>query len=350
MRSRWIPDQVRNDNLARLSTDSITGLMRIWSNKVVNCRHFFQAIFGLDLLSGVEIMKQILIGMILATPVLIQALPEKLPIVKVAEVKSEELFDLYVYPVSLQSKQESEVYSEIIGVIKDVKVKIGQKVKVGDPLVLLQHTQPGYSEAAFRIKSPIAGTVADIFKKTGARVQKGEKLIHVVNRHDISIKFEIPEAELSLLKRGLSGLTEFRLIKEKLPVKITGVSPLVNPMSGTAKGELDWSQDKISDALKNEIKTKLFPGMIGRAQFKLNFRKGISIPKESVTFEKQQHFVRTVLNNKVAKKRVTLGKEIQGRVEITNGLSLGEVIIVSRSKYLKENEKVKIEKSETTDE
>ena len=289
-------------------------------------------------------MKQILFAIILASTVAKQALSKDLATVKVAELKSEELFDLYAYPVSLESKKESQVYSEITGVIKDLKVKIGQHVKAGDPLLLLQHTRPEYSYAPFHLKSPIEGTVAAIYKKTGARVQEGDLLLHIVNKKELGLFFEIPEAELNLLKKGLAAELEFRLIKEKIPVKISGVSPLIDPKSGTAKAELEWDQNKLKNSLKNEIKSKLYPGMIGRAIFKLNFRHGISIPKEAVSFEKQQHFVRTVLNQKVVKKAVTLGKEKQDRVEVTSGLMLGEIIIVSRNKYLKENEEVKIEK------
>jgi len=271
---------------------------------------------------------------------------EEAPTVKVAEAQIQELYDLYIYPVSLESKKESEVYSEIVGVIKEIKVEIGQTVTSGEPLLKLQHTQPEYSYAPFSVKSPIDGTVAAISKKTGSRVQQGDLLIHVVNRKDLEMIFEVPESELNLLKKGTKGEIEFRVINGKVPIEIKGISPLVKPMSGTALGKLTMTEAELSEEVKSRIRSKLYPGMIGRAKFKLNFRQGIAIPKEAVTFEKQKHMVRTIVNNKVIKKEITIGKEIDLLVEVTTGLAPGDTVVVSRSKYLKENEEVKIDKGE----
>jgi hypothetical protein len=152
--------------------------------------------------------------------------------------------------------------------------------------------------------------------------------------------FEIPQAELNLLKTGMAGEIEFRVLNEKLPLHISGISPLVKPLSGTASGELELGE------ISSKAREKLYPGMIGRALFKLNNRQGVVIAKDSVSFEKGKFQVRCVVDNHVVKKTVSLGKELDKKVEITSGLSAGEVLVLSASKYLKDNEEVKTEKGE----
>ena len=290
--------------------------------------------------------KELLILLVLSSPITANELPK----VRVIAAEVQELHDLYIYTVSLESRRQSEIHSEISGTVKEINVDIGQTVRVGDPLLQLQHMQPEYSYAPFIVNSPIDGTVAAIEKKIGSSVRQADMLIHIVNQKDLEIIFEIPEAELSLLKKEATGEIEFRVINNKIPVKIKGISPLVKPMSGTAVGKLAMREDQFTDELRNLIHSKLYPGMIGQAKFKLNSRMGIAIPKEAITFENQRYVVRTIINDKVIKKTITIGKEMDPFAEVTAGLTAGDLVVVGRSKYLKENELVEIDKGDPKNE
>ena len=270
-------------------------------------------------------------------------LAEDLPSVKVLKVSLSELYESYFYPVVLEARQESEISSEIDGIVKELKVKIGQSVQAGQVLMLLQQSKPGFSFAPFPIKSSITGTVAAVFKKSGSSVKTGDPLVQVVNHDELSLKFEIPEAELSLLKAGLSGEVRFKQAESPFPILISGISPILNLATGTASGELVWD-DKKADTHK--LRKSFLPGMVGRASFKINFRKGLSIPKLAVFFEKQSYAVRLVQGDKIVKKSIKIGKEHTDQVEILDGLKEGDLVVISRNKYLKDGETVKVDKEE----
>lgn len=286
-------------------------------------------------------MKNIFLYLSLLLPTLANA--EEIPSVKVLKAETKELYESYFYPASLEARQESEIYSEIDGVIKETRVKIGQNVKPGQVLMILRQSKPDYSYAPFQVKSPISGSVASIAKKVGSPVKQQEALLHIVNHDELTIKFEIPEAELAILKPGLAGELLFKRVDAPIPVHISGISPILNTSTGTASGELVWDDQKGKTA---KLRKNFLPGMVGRVSFKVNFRKGISIPKTALIFEKKTHGVRVVEGDKVFKKQVKIGKETGDQVEIVEGLKEGDLVVTSRNRYLKEGEVVKIDEKE----
>lgn len=265
------------------------------------------------------------------------------PEVKVEPIQNKEIFDTFYYPVSFEARQESEISSEIDGVVKEIKVKIGQSVASDQVLLTINHSKPDYSYVPFLVKSPIAGTVASINKKIGSYVKIGDSLIQIVNQSELAIRLEIPQTEISYFKPGLKGQIHISQEKQKLPVSVLGVSPLLNPTTGTSSAELTWDRSEMNKEAV-QLMGRILPGMVGRASFKMNARMGILIPKDSVFMEKKSHLVRLVQDNKIVKRVVKIAKEFADKVEIREGLKEGDQLVVSRSKYLKEGEAVTIMK------
>ncbi len=268
---------------------------------------------------------------------------EDRPTVKVLAVKLKDLFDTYYYPAVLETREESEVAAEIDGIIKESKVKIGQRVEANTTLFVLRQTKPDYAFSPFIVKSPISGTIAKILKKVGATVKIGEPLIHIVNHDNLAIKIEVPEAEVHFLKSGLSGEIQFRYSDSPLPILMSGLSPILSSRTGTSSGEVIWDERQTWQQDKLQLRKKFLPGMVGRVIFKINARKAISIPKNAVIFEKQSHMVRIIQDEKVLRKPIKIGKEYTEQVEILSGLNEGDLVVITRNKYLKDGELVKID-------
>lgn len=268
---------------------------------------------------------------------------EERPSVKVLAVKLTELFDTFFYPAVLEAREESEVIAEIDGIVKETKIKIGQRVESNSTLFILRQSKPDYAFAPFVVKSPITGTIAKILKKVGSTVKVGEALVHIINHDDLAIKIEVPEAEVNLLKAGLSGEIQFKNSDAPMPILISGLSPILSSKTGTSNCELIWDERSPWKQDKLQLRKKFLPGMVGRVSFKLNSRKAISIPKSAIIFEKQNYLVRVVQGEKVFRKLIRLGKEYPDQVEVLSGLTENELVVTTRSKYLKEGELVKID-------
>jgi biotin carboxyl carrier protein len=74
--------------------------------------------------------------------------------------------------MSLSRLDKKQLTAFIPGTIVDVKVKVGQQVKQGDILVILDAMKMHN-----RILAPIASVVKEVNVKTGDRVQKGFVLV-----------------------------------------------------------------------------------------------------------------------------------------------------------------------------
>jgi multidrug efflux pump subunit AcrA (membrane-fusion protein) len=277
-----------------------------------------------------------------------QAFGGEKPSVSVEKVKNEDIFDLYYLPVSLQAVEESLILADIDGIIAELPVKLGASVKKDDLLVVIRQLKSEIYHSPIQIKSPINGQIASVKAKVGGRVNAGDTLLQVVNPAKLAMLCEIPQKDLASFSAGSSGDIAFRVLSPKLlPVVISGVSPLVSALTGTSSCELSWDTKKLSEVDRHAISKQLFPGMVGTVEFKLAQRVGISVPDQALSFEKQSFLTRVVVDGKIKKRPVTIGKDLAGdRKEIISGLAVGETLVVSRSTYLKENEEVTIQESE----
>ena len=261
--------------------------------------------------------------------------------VTVHKVSISKIHDIYKYPVVVEPKYEREIYSEIRGYVENIYVTVGNLVKKGDILMDLKPTGPGYTEKAFIIKSPIDGQVARLDKKVGSYIKPDDLLLHIVEVNDLDLKIAIPQAELKLLSTKQKGAVEFRNSNIALPIIISGISQVVDQTTGTATGKLNWDSNSFNVEQSQMIKTDIYPGMLGYAIFKLNKRDGVVIPTKAIFYEKNEKKIRLVRDNKSIRKTIKLGKQLEGGLtEVLDGLQDGDLVVVSTSQYLKENEKV----------
>ncbi len=75
-------------------------------------------------------------------------------------------------PSTPSSGAANELTSPIAGVVHDLKVKVGDKVKENQPVVVIEAMKMNTN-----ISSPVNGTVKEIMVKAGDPVQQGQVLI-----------------------------------------------------------------------------------------------------------------------------------------------------------------------------
>ena len=194
-------------------------------------------------------------------------------VVFVNAVKPTELFDLLTYPARVIPKVNTTLLAEVDGIVSKILAPLGQKVSPRQKLMVLTHTDPVYQYAPVTVLSPVAGIVSAVGVTEGTQVSKGDKLASVTDPSQIRINVEVPAQDLSALSRGLVG--EFRISGRDgaLPVKVRGISPFVDPATGTATCELEFTNPGL-----------VSPGIVGQVTFKANIHKGITIPDYAIVY------------------------------------------------------------------
>jgi len=81
---------------------------------------------------------------------------------------------------------------------------------------------------------------------------------------------------------------------------------------------------------------RLIPGMLMNIELHLFERQGMVVPEESITQKQDQHFITIIqADNKAEIRPVKIGQRYNGFVEVTDGLKLGELVVVRGMGFIK---------------
>lgn len=254
----------------------------------------------------------------------------------VRKVQAEQIADILTYPARVRAKINATVLSENEGIISQVLVTLGQRVQAQQTLMVLKHTDPVYQYAPVQIPAPISGIVSAVDVTVGSHVLQGQKLAAVINPSQLEIQVEIPAQDLATIHQGMMG--EFKLPGQEalLNIRVLGVSPFVDPNTGTALAQLD---------IIHRTHALLSPGMQGQVTFKANSHLGFLIPDTAVIYKGKETYIRVIENKKVKQIAAVLGSKQRGSVEVLKGLYSGAELVERSSRFVAEGEAVNVENS-----
>lgn len=263
----------------------------------------------------------------------------KAPSVFVMKAKPEELFDQLSYPVRVVAKLNSTLLAETDGVVSAVPLGLGRRVSKGERILSITHTDPVYQYAPAAVTSPIAGVVSSLDVTEGTQVTRGQRLGTVTDPARIHLTSEIPAQDLPFIRKGAEGSLRVSSSAEPIRVRVTGVSPFVDPATGTAPCEIALLPTKGARPL-------LAPGEVGQVSFKARARQGVSLPDHAITYKGTDPFVRVLEGTKSKRVAVVLGTKQRGYVEILKGLAPGAVIVERSSRFVADGEEVSVQNPE----
>ncbi len=260
------------------------------------------------------------------------------PLVFVEKMKSAALHDELTYPARLVSKTSAALLAETDGVVRKISAPLGRAVKREETVLTIANTDPIYEYAPMAVRSPVAGVVSSVEVTEGSRVAKGQRLASVTDPAQVKILVEVAAADLFAITRGLSGELSVNSQVKPINVTVIGMSPFVDPGTGTATVELSLVDTK--------SKVPLPPGLVGKVSFKVREHQGLQLPESAVVYRGRLPAVRVVESGKARYAPVTLGPSRQGLVEISQGVKEGAEVILRSSAFVAEGEEVKVQPAE----
>jgi len=263
--------------------------------------------------------------------------PAKAPIVYAAAAKAAELFDILTYPARISPTVNSTLLSDAEGIVFKIFTPLGRPVKKGQKVLTIKNTDPVYDYAPLAVTAPVSGVVSSIEVTEGSHVAKGQKLATIVDPSKVKILIEISAYDVGTLQTGMTGELSAPSLDAPVPVKILGVSPFVDPATGSASAEL-----------KPLAEHRLPPGIVGRVTFKAREHVGIEIPESAITYRGQDAFVRLVEEGKAKFQKVELGQSRRGMVEVLKGLVEGTTFILRANAFVSDGEAVTVEQPGAT--
>lgn len=182
------------------------------------------------------------------------------------------------------------------------------------------------------IRAPIDGVVSSRDIKLGTQVTAGAPTFRVTGTTKLVVHLLIPQTELSRISAGDDADLRVDAIPgRRFKATISRISPTIDPRNGTFR----------ATAYIDNSDGSLAPGMFGR--FAIAYEKhsaALLVPDIAVLREDNENVVYVVKDGSAARRRVQLGIEANGLVEIVDGLEEREKVVVSGHGSLRDGSKV----------
>jgi multidrug efflux pump subunit AcrA (membrane-fusion protein) len=210
------------------------------------------------------------------------------------------------------------------GYVKKLFVKIGDKVKQGDPIVsVVQSLQA--NESSFPLRSPLSGIVVQIEKSEGEYVKEGDPKEFILRIDDTSKLYVVanaPEIDRVKIKAGQDVVIKASAI---LTRKYKGV---IRDLSLAAREKDQWSRSQVVE----------FPIRIEMIDSDETIKSGMSVVIDVITAKKENvltlrhEFVRRenekyfVVLASGERRDIQVGTQNEEGFEVISGLQEGEKI------------------------
>ncbi len=170
------------------------------------------------------------------------------------------------------------------------------------------------------ITAPFDGVLGLRQLSPGDYVKPGDKVVNIENIDPVKVDFRIPEVHAAVLKVG----QEISVALDPLPGKtfkgsVYAIDPLIDP-NGRAV---------LLRARVENLQGELRPGMFARVNLVLDRREdAIMLPETAVFPMGLKRFVFKAVDGKAVRTEVETGLRRDGKVEIVNGITLQDVIVL----------------------
>jgi membrane fusion protein (multidrug efflux system) len=221
--------------------------------------------------------------------------------------------------------------------------KIGTEVQYLQLKTSKEAAEAGISAVQEQLKmtkiiSPIDGTVDGVDIKLGQAIAPGMSAIKVVNFKNLKVKADLAESYAAKVHIGDQVFIKFPDISDTVSARVSYSSRAINPLNRTFGVEVLL-----------DTKHEYHPNQITILQIN-DYRSAkpvISLPVIYLQKDlKGENFVMVAENNKAAKRFVKTGKEYNGNIEITEGLTEADKVITNGYVGLNEGDVIKVKTAE----
>ena len=307
--------------------------------------------------------------------------------VEAAVVSSDEMAAFYTGTATLEADEQAVVVSQITGVVLKVNAEEADFVKAGQVLAVVEtdryaleversnaslkrlqtdfqrkkelfakklvstedfeRTSAEYEaqKAAYElakldlaytsIKAPITGYISERMVRVGNLVKLHQPVYHITSYDPLLAVLHVPERELRVLSKGLQVSMSVDAWPEELFAgEVIRISPVIDTNTGTFR---------VTTQIEDHGQM-LKPGLFGRVEILYDLHKDVPvIPRNAVITEDELNHV-FVINEEgeVNRRAIHLGYEANGRVEVTEGLEIGETVVTAGKGSLSDGARVEV--------
>ena len=184
------------------------------------------------------------------------------------------------------------------------------------------------------IRAPIDGVIAERFVKIGNTIDVNAVTFQVTSMEPLIAYLHVPEREYRRIARDQTAVIEVDALQgSEFQATVARISPVVDPDTGTFKITIE-----VSDPTR-----RLKPGMFGRINIVYDMHpQALQVPRSAIIDEAGETSVFIVEDEKAVRRLIRTGYANKGHIEILDGLTGSEKLVVVGQAGLRDGSKVSI--------
>ena len=233
--------------------------------------------------------------------------------------------------------REVDVYTRVSGkLIKKVKEE-GEDVGKGELVALIDRDEPALGFTKAEVRAPISGTIIRYYVDIGDSVipqepMPQEPVINITYMDTVRIVVNVGEEDIAKLRKGEKVRVSVDAYPgENFPGRVVKVAPAVDPRSRKIKTEIEVEN----------IDHRLKPGMFADVEIVFKEHKDVLVVPTIAVLEREgRNILFTVEDGRAKLREVKTGISDDEKIEIVEGLTEGESVIVEGNFGLTDGAKV----------
>jgi RND family efflux transporter MFP subunit len=191
-----------------------------------------------------------------------------------------------------------------------------------------------------RVASPINGIIAKRHVDIGAMVSSTTPIVTVVSINPMVIDAKASERDIARIQRGAPVIVTIdSLPGQKFAGRVMRIAPLLDPQTRNGLVEIEIPN---RDGLLNGE-------MFARIDLDLGSeRETTLLPRDALVYRGEQPGVYTIDSDLAKFRPVETGLTQEDKVEVTNGLKAGDVVITRGSNLIKDGDRIRRENTKQT--
>jgi RND family efflux transporter MFP subunit len=186
--------------------------------------------------------------------------------------------------------------------------------------------------AQTRIVAPDSGVITARMATVGQVTQPGQELFKLIRQNRLEWRADVTAAEALSIKPGQTALIT-AANGTQVKGKVRMLAPTVDPNTRNTLVYVDLP------ATDNPIKA----GMFAKGVFELGSSNALTVPQQAVVLRDGFSYLFTVQpDNKVAQIKVTPGRRVGDRVEVTQGVQPNQRVVASGAAFLTDGDIVRV--------
>jgi HlyD family secretion protein len=193
-----------------------------------------------------------------------------------------------------------------------------------------QMTELDLRKARTEIKAPVDGYISRRTVQVGG-IASGSKdpMYNIVANGTVKLLAEIPESDLPRVQVGQKALITVNGMDKAIEGEVKLISPEVN-----ATTRIGTAHIKVADGVRIPL------GAFGRAKISLAAADGVALPLTAVTFGDNGPTVQIVKDGHVQVRKVITGLVGTSDIEITDGVTAGEIYVARAGSFVRDGDAV----------